>query len=58
MALFPSTRVGAAHSIHEDVLLATGSGDETVKVGGLKCHKLVEDPWCRGHRCGSAFPTG
>ncbi|KAH9980925.1 Zn-dependent exopeptidase [Lactifluus volemus] len=32
MALFPSTRVGAAHSIHEDVLLATGSGDETVKV--------------------------
>ncbi|KAI0306265.1 Zn-dependent exopeptidase [Multifurca ochricompacta] len=32
MALLPSIRAGATNSTREDVLLATGSGDETMKV--------------------------
>ena len=32
MVLIPSTRLGATSVAQEDVVLATGSGDETVKV--------------------------
>jgi hypothetical protein len=32
MVLMPTTRQGVTH---KDGLLATGSGDETIKVGGL-----------------------
>ncbi|KAI0256992.1 Zn-dependent exopeptidase [Lactifluus subvellereus] len=32
VALLPSTREGVTQSMREDILLATGSGDETVKV--------------------------
>jgi di- and tripeptidase len=38
MVLIPSTRQGAISTSQKDVVLATGSGDETVKVCGARIH--------------------
>jgi len=38
MVLVPSTRQGATSATQKDVLLATGSGDETVKVRMVRMH--------------------